>query len=234
MKPKKSDASSAARPSSGTPGGALLRRLMSERNQYPERSAEIDRQVIESFARDIAVLVLDMCGFSRLTVEFGIIHYLAMIHQMQEAARPAVRSNGGKVIKFDADNLFAIFDEPVRALESALDIFRAFEAINTVVPIDRDIYGSIGIGYGETLLIDERDMFGSEVNIACKLGEDCALKNEILLTQAAHDRLPANRYVFLPSAFTIGDLRIDCYRFERSLFPKKIQEGGASEKTSRP
>jgi len=205
---------------------------MSQRNQYPELATEIDRQVIETFARDVAVLVLDMVGFSRLTVEFGIIHYLAMIHQMQEAASPAVMSNGGQVIKLDADNLFAIFDEPVRALESALDIFRAFDAINTVVPIDRDIYGSIGIGYGETLLIDGRDMFGSEVNIACKLGEDCALKSEILLTQAAYDRLPANRYIFSPSAFTIGDFKIDCYRFERSLFPRKKREGSASDISS--
>ncbi|HSB09499.1 MAG TPA: adenylate/guanylate cyclase domain-containing protein [Blastocatellia bacterium] len=183
--------------------------------------------MIEAFARNVAVLVLDMVGFSRLTVEFGIIHYLAMIHQMQEAARPGVRGNGGKIIKLDADNLFAIFDEPARALESALDIFRAFDAINSVVPIDRDIYGSIGIGYGETLVIDDRDMFGSEVNIACKLGEDCASKSEILLTQAAYDRLPANRYVFLPATFTIGDLKVDCYRYERSLFSRQNRPGGS-------
>ena len=198
----------------------MLRQLLSERNQYPERAPEIDQHLREAFATNVAVLVLDMCGFSRLTIEYGIIHYLAMIHQMQEAGRPAVAGNGGRVIKFDADNLFATFEDPEDALESAIDILRAFDAVNIVAPLDRDIYGSIGIGYGETLVIEDQDMFGPEVNIACKLGEDLACKSEILLTQAAFSELPEGRYIFSPATFTISELRIDCYRYERSVFPR--------------
>jgi adenylate cyclase len=198
-------------------GRALLRRLLSERNQYPERAAEIDRMIRDAFARTAAVLVMDMVGFSRLTFEYGIIHYLAMIHQMQEAARPAVVDNGGRIIKLDADNVFAIFEKPEHALESALDIFRAFDAVNTVVPAERDIYGSIGIGYGETLVIGGRDLFGSEMNLASKLGEDFASKGEILLTPAAFEALPAGRYAFSPAPFTIGEIRVDCYRYQRSV-----------------
>jgi adenylate cyclase len=203
-------------------GRALLRRLLAVRNQFPERADEVDNQLINALQRNVAVLVLDMVGFSRLTVEYGIIHYLAMIHQMEEAARPAVTGAGGVVIKQEADNLYAIFDDPARALESALDIFRAFDAVNTVVPPDRDIFGSIGIGYGETLVIDEEDIFGSEVNIACKLGEDLAGKGEILLTQGAYAALPPDRYVCSPVTFLISEMRIDCYRYDRSLFPKEM------------
>jgi len=174
---------------------ALLGRLLSERNQFSERTPDIDKQIRDAFEQNVAVLVLDMVGFSRLTVEYGIIHYLAMIHQMQEAARPAVTANGGTLIKQDADDIFAIFQTPAAALDSALDIFRAFDAVNTVVPPERDIYGCIGIGYGETLVIDGNDIFGSEVNIACKLGEDLAGKSEILLTSAAYLALPLDRYI---------------------------------------
>src|SRR6185436_20442395 len=99
---KKSQPISFKRRSSKLRGRALLRQLLSERNQYPERAPAIDRHLREAFARTVAVLVLDMCGFSRLTIEHGIIHYLAMIHQMQEAARPAVTGNGGVVIKQEA------------------------------------------------------------------------------------------------------------------------------------
>ncbi len=201
-------------------GRALLRRLLGVRNQFPERAEQIDNQLRDALQSNVAVLVLDMVGFSRLTVEYGIIHYLAMIHQMEEAARPAVTGTGGVVIKQEADNLYAIFDDPVRALESALDIFRAFDAVNSVVPPDRDIYGSIGIGYGEVLVIDYEDIFGSEVNIACKLGEDLAEKSEILLTQSAYTALPPDRYVCSPATFLISEMTIDCYRYERSLFPK--------------
>jgi len=216
----KSQPISLKRRSSELRGQALLRQLLSERNQYPERAPEIDQHLREAFATKVAVLVLDMCGFSRLTIEYGIIHYLAMIHQMQEAARPAVVTNGGRIIKFDADNLFATFEDPEDALESAIDILRAFDAVNVVAPLDRDIYGSIGIGYGETLVIEDQDMFGSEVNIACKLGEDLACKSEILLTQAAYSGLPEGCYILSPATFTISELRIECYRYERSVFPR--------------
>jgi len=201
-------------------GRALLRRLLAVRNQFPDRADEIDDQLCDAFQRNVAVLVLDMVGFSRLTVGYGIIHYLAMIHQMEEAAGPAVTGNGGLVIKQEADNLYAIFDDPERALESALDIFRAFDAVNSVVPPDRDIFGSIGIGYGATLVIDEEDFFGSEVNIACKLGEDLAGKSEILLTQSAYAALPPDRYICSPATFSISEMTIDYYRYERSLLRK--------------
>jgi adenylate cyclase len=202
-------------------GRALLRRLLSIRNQFPERIQEIDQQVRDAFARQVAILVLDMVGFSRLTVQHGIIHYLAMIHQMEEAARPAVIGNGGRVIKQEADNLYAIYEDPAHALESALDIFRAFNTVKNVVPPERDIFGSVGIGYGPSLVIEGEDLFGSEVNFACKLGEDLAGKSEILLTQAAHAALPEDRYVCLPVTFEVSEMKLDCYRYERSLFPKK-------------
>jgi len=187
------------------------------RNQYPERAAEIDEQLRQTFERRIAILALDMAGFSRLTVQHGIIHYLAMIHQMQQATRPAVTGNSGKLIKFEADNLFAIFDEPARALEAALDIFRAFDAINTVLPQHRNIYGSIGIGYGATIVVDDEDMFGSEMNIACKLGEDIAGHGEILLTTAAFNALPAGRYSCSPVRSFISEMEIDYYRFNETI-----------------
>lgn len=195
-------------------GHALLRQLLGTRNQFPARIDEIDRQIRDQFQQNVAILVLDMVGFSRLTAEHGIIHYLAMIHQMTEAARPAVTGNGGKIIKLEADNLYAVFDDPVFALESALDIFRAFEAVNTVVPPARDIFGCIGIGYGATLVIDQKDIFGSEVNIACKLGEDIAGKGEILLSQSAHTALPPDRYICSPGSFSISGMTFQYHRYE--------------------
>ena len=213
--------SSATSDLSSSSGRQLMRRLLSERNQFPDRLTEIDQQLRDAFERKVAILALDMSGFSRLTIQYGIIHYLAMIHQMEQAASPAVVGNGGQVIKQEADNLYAIFEDPARALDSALDIFRAFDAVNSVVPPERDIFGSIGIGYGDTLVIDEKDIFGSEVNIACKLGEDLACKSEILLTSLAYDALPSNRYICVPATFEIGGMSIACYRYQRSLFPNE-------------
>jgi adenylate cyclase len=197
---------------------ALLSRLLSELNQYPDRISNITAKLREALERHVSMLVLDMVGFSRLTLEHGIIHYLAMIHQMAEAAAPAVTANGGRVVKQDADNIFAIFDNPTQALEAARDIFRAFDAVNTVTPIERHLCGSVGIGYGETLVIDDSDLFGPEMNLASKLGEDLAGKGEILLTASAYKALPADRYVFEPLKFSTGRVEVDCFRFVRTLF----------------
>ena len=214
------DSSLASHPSSSGGGRELLDSLLSELNQYPARIDKIEKQIRDAFERRVAILALDMIGFSRLTIEYGIIHYLAMIHQMAEGATPAVKGNGGTVIKQEADNLFAIFNTPAQALEASLDIFRAFNAINSVVPSERDIYGSIGIGYGETLIVGGQDMFGSEMNLACKLGEDLAEKNEILLTPAAFAALPARRYVCSPVSFSISGMEINCYHYEKRRLPQ--------------
>jgi adenylate cyclase len=201
-------------------GLALLKTLLRERNQFPERAGEIDRRLAASFGRRMAVLVLDMCGFSRLTSRRGILFYLSMIVQMEDAARPAVANNGGLVVKQEADNLFALFRTPAEALEAAMDIFLAFRAVNSVMPDDRDIRGSIGIGYGDLLVVGEdpdagrvEDVFGHEMNLASRLGEDLASGAEVLLTPAACEALPPREYSTEAVRFDHRGEEVACHRF---------------------
>jgi adenylate cyclase len=196
-------------------GREYLKELLSVRNQYPERAEEIDAKIREAFEQRIAILVLDLCGFSRLTAKYGIIRYLAIIHQMDTVARPAVADNGGVVIKQEADNLFAAFDTPADAVEAAVDIFRAFDAVNSALPDERDLAGSIGIGYGDTLVIGGEDMFGGEMNFASKLGEDLAGEGEILITASAYAELDPDRYICVPRSFATSGVDISCYQLER-------------------
>jgi class 3 adenylate cyclase len=199
-------------------GRDYLNQLLSERNRHADRAADIDRQITQTFGQRVAILTMDMCGFTQLTMAHGIIHFLAMIRQMEEVARPAITGNGGRVIKQEADDIFAVFAEPMQALEAALDILRGFSATNKVLPPERHLHGSIGIGFGDTLVIGDEDLFGSEMNVACKLGEDIAETDEILLTPAAYTALPAGRYVFKPVHFALGEMDIHCYRYDQSLF----------------
>jgi adenylate cyclase len=198
-----------------------LKQSLSERNGHPELADEIEARIRADYERVVAILALDMCGFTALSLRRGIVHYLAMIRRMEEAARPAVEHNRGRVIKIQADNLFAIFDQVSDAIEASLDIFEAFRAINAVSPEDHDITGSIGIGYGPTLVIGEEELFGIEMNHACKIGEDCARSMEILLTPSAHAEVPEDVYRFEPAVFTIGEIEMVSQRFvERIHHPK--------------
>lgn len=165
-----------------------LSRLLDARNEHPESLAEIDAEIWRRFGRTRAVLVLDMCGFSRLTMRYGITHFLAMIRRLQTIVGPVIAAGGGRVVKTEADNVFATFDDVPPALATARAIQRSLDAANVFLPEDWDLHAAIGIGYGPLLVIGGEDLFGSEMNLASKLGEDVAGRGEILLSEAARER----------------------------------------------
>lgn len=162
-----------------------LDRLLGEMIERPEAQAELAAEVDRDFGEMRAVMVLDMSGFSRTTQRRGITAFLLMIHQMKLIAGPAVTANGGVVVKAEADNLFCLFEKVAEAVAAGREITRRLEMVNPLLPEDRRLYASIGIGYGRILNVDEDDLFGDEVNLASKLGEDIADRGVILLTEAA-------------------------------------------------
>ncbi|MBI5498984.1 MAG: adenylate/guanylate cyclase domain-containing protein [Deltaproteobacteria bacterium] len=148
------------------------------------RLLALDRRICREFERDVAIFVLDMSGFTRITVERGILHYLMMIHRMRELCAPIVRRHHGVVVKYDADNLFARFPSVQHAVKAAMHVSDRLAEANLDTDDESDIHVSIGIGWGPTLVL-EHDLWGSEFNLAAKLGEDVAGAGEIWLTAAA-------------------------------------------------
>ena len=190
---------------------AELSRLLDARNEHPESLAEIDGEIWRRFGHTRAVLVLDMCGFSRLTMRYGITHFLAMIRRLQTLVRPVIAEGGGRLVKTEADNVFATFDDVPPALATARAIQRSLDAANTYLPEDWDLHAGIGIGYGPILLIGDQDLFGSEMNVASKLGEDVAARGEILLSSAARERV-ASEFDATEIAVELSGLTLRAYR----------------------
>jgi adenylate cyclase len=171
---------------------AELWRLLDARNEHPESLGEIDGEIWQRFGRTRAVLVLDMCGFSRLTMRYGITHFLAMIRRLGTIVGPVIADAGGHIVKTEADNVYATFDDVPQALAAARAIQGSLAAANTFLPEDWDLHAGIGIGYGPLLLIGEHELYGSEMNVASKLGEDVAGRGEVLLSVEAHARIGGN------------------------------------------
>ena len=151
---------------------------------------KIEASLWESFGEEQAVFVLDMSGFSRLTRKYGIIHYLSMVRRMQLTSGPIVRSFDGYMIKYEADNCFAVFPNPLLAVNAAIAMQHAFDAANILTADDLDIRIACGIDYGKILIVGSEDCFGDAVNRASKLGEDVAEAGEILITQDAMQMIP--------------------------------------------
>lgn len=150
----------------------------------------IEETIWSGYGAEYAVFVLDMSGFSMLTRKYGIVHYLSMVRRMQLTTEPIVKAYGGFMIKYEADNCFAVFPDPLSAVNAAIDMQHAFTAANLLTKDDLDIHIACGIDYGKLLVIGKEDCFGDPVNRASKLGEDLAAAGEILITKDAMQMIP--------------------------------------------
>jgi class 3 adenylate cyclase len=193
-----------------------LHRLLQVRNEHPEKASEIDAQIQTIFAETHAILVLDMAGFSRLTIRHGITHFLAMIHRLSAIATPLVKQRRGTVIKQEADNLFAIFPTVDAAVSAAVDVLKSLAAVNSGLPDAMDLYASVGIGYGEVLVVAGADLYGNEMNLASKLGEDLARSNEILLTESAFQQLQSTTWTCEAIELSVSGLELTAYQVQIS------------------
>ena len=192
-----------------------MAKFLQERNEHPERAAEIDARIKGVFGETLAVFVMDMSGFSRQTLRHGIIHFLAQIHRMHSIATPVVESHGGEVIKYEADNIFAVFPDVEQAVEAAIELDRSLELADTMLPEENDMHGEFGIGYGEILVVENEDIYGSEVNLASKLGEDLAQRGEILLTESAFARVDQSRHEYERLLMSVSGLELVVHKVKK-------------------
>src|SRR5215208_7325551 len=120
----------------------------------------IEGALWDEFGEEYAVFVLDMTGFSLLTRKYGIVHYLSMVRRMQLTTEPIVKSFGGSMIKYEADNCFAVFPDPLAAVNAAIAMQHAFSAANLLTTDDLDVHIACGIDHGKLLIIGHEDCFG--------------------------------------------------------------------------
>ncbi len=164
--------------------------------RYSQETSKEGRKTLEAklwkeYGAELVVFVLDMSGFSMLTRKYGIVHYLSMVRRMQLITEPIVKSYGGSMIKYEADNCFAVFPDSLSAVNAAISMQHAFTAANILSSDDLDIHIACGIDYGKLLMIGYDECFGDPVNRASKMGEDIAAAGEILVTKEAMQMIPA-------------------------------------------
>jgi len=180
-----------------------------------EKRRQIEDALWQQYGSEYAVLVLDMTGFSLLTRKYGIVHYLSMVRRMQLTVDPIIDSFEGTVIKFEADNCFAVFPQPLPAIRAAIALQIAFEASNLITTDDLDIHISCGIDYGKILIVEMEDCFGEAINRACKLGEDIGIANDILVTKEAMDLVPQEADLKSKSLeLSVSGIKITAYAIE--------------------
>ncbi len=168
--------------------GVRTRRLASflarREKTLPAKRPELDRKASGRLFRPQAVVFSDTADFTIRVARDGILHFLMVFERLVRGARTVVRSAGGELVKVEADSLLLRFENVPAACRGVAALEGHLRRLNRALPPSERLRFSYGIGYGNVLNL-EHDLFGLEVNLASRLGEDLAEPGDVLLTPAA-------------------------------------------------
>jgi class 3 adenylate cyclase len=158
--------------------------------------------------RDAVILVGDSSGFSRRTHERGIVEALRVVAQGYDLVTPVLRRRG-RIFSQKVDNVLAMFGEADDAAAAAIEIQRLLRRERTAGRTEFSI--CIGIDAGPVLRVGP-DVYGAAVNVAAKLGEDLAGRDEILVTAEVARRLRGRRRCPYSRSTEIGGRTLEVHR----------------------
>lgn len=177
-----------------------IEQLIAERLRPGANKEDIDARIWDLFGEEWAIMFTDLAGFSRGVASFGIIHFLQVIYESQHLLIPCIDQHDGILLKLEGDSMLVIFRNALKAVACALEMQSACISYSQQREEPEKVRLCVGLGFGRVLRIGDRDVYGSEVNAAAKLGEDIAGAGEILVTDAVraqtsmkHDFQPIDR-----------------------------------------
>ena len=137
---------------------------------------------------------------------------------------PILETYSHRDFKFEADNVYAVFDHPDDAVRAALEAHEAVHEAKLMLTENEPFRVCVGICYGKMLYSETlKGYFGEEMNLASKLGEDTAEGGETLLTCAAYENVdPELVKSFEKLSLSVAGIEATYYRhrFELALaFP---------------
>ncbi len=163
--------------------------LLRKRGTKLSGNARIEREILTRYQDSCSVLVLDTSGFTRLTQKHGIIHFLSLVVAMHDIVKPVIARHNALGYWGEADNIYATFPKARSAVQCALKIQQEVAKGNKRRDVDERLDVCIGVGSGRMLRIGASDCFGDPMNQACKLGEDLARAQQVLITSATYDEI---------------------------------------------
>ena len=146
------------------------------------------REALQEQRQVVTMLQSDMSGFTRLTKQYGILHFLTLVAHCRKIFKECLPPNEGSIVKYDGDNVIAKFESPTHCLAAVRAIHAAIDAYNVGKEKDYQIRIKLGVSHGEVLIVNH-DIVGESWEDCCALGEDTAEVGEVLVTCAVHRHL---------------------------------------------
>jgi len=151
------------------------------RKRNKRNAARVDKEIEELSLDDVTVMMVDSSGFTRKTHAYGILQFLTIMTHCYDKIIPRLEARGGITLSRNADNIFALFEKPDDAVRAAIDMQQWLHKWNKGKSDAEQYSVCIGINSGTVVRLAD-NVYGDMVNIAAKLGEDVAAKDQILIT----------------------------------------------------
>lgn len=138
---------------------------------------------------DVAILFLDLVGFSAWALQAGDEAAVTLLRDFGRITDGAVVERGGRVVKRLGDGAMAVFADAGAAVEAAR------HACREVATMDVDGYEPAlraGLHVGRPRHLGG-DYLGVAVNVAARVAE-AAKADEVLISETARERLPPDAY----------------------------------------
>jgi len=133
------------------------------------------------------IVAADVVGYSRL-MEADEDGTLALLKERRRGMlRPLAEQHGGRLFKVMGDGVLLDFPSPVKAVEFAVDLHRAMDAANAMLPEANHVVLRIGINLGD-VIVEGSDLYGDGVNLAARL-QSLAEPGGICISAVVHDQV---------------------------------------------
>ena len=133
---------------------------------------------------EIAILFTDLVGFSAWALEAGDAATLELLRQVGAIEETAVLAHDGRIVKRLGDGLMATFLDARQAVDAALDIQAALQAIEIEGYKPRI---RAGVHWGRPRKLGG-DILGVDVNIAARVAE-AAKADQVMVSDTALQKL---------------------------------------------
>lgn len=129
-----------------------------------------------------AILFADIAGYTAL-MQKDENQASVLLRRFQTELQKNVTTHHGRIVNFYGDGALCVFDIPIDAVRSAMDMQRGF-ATEPVVPV------RVGVHSG-TVTYEAEKIYGDSVNIASRI-ESMGVPNSILLSKKVRDEVKNN------------------------------------------
>jgi class 3 adenylate cyclase len=142
--------------------------------------------------KPLALVFCDIAGFTHLMAQEGDLVASALLREFYERAGRLGREHHSLMVKFFGDGFLAAFER----INDVMPFVISVESLLSENPtfVGRSLGFKFSLHYGDVLYIETsygNDVLGEEVNIAGHLN-DLAQPHEIVISQAALERMPSN------------------------------------------